>query len=573
MEEVVEQSFMKALFFGVIAEDVVLPFPEISPPERERLVGLIGQVGAVLDGLDPSEVDRSGVIPSAVLDQLGALGVLGATTPADYGGLGLSTMAHCRLIAAIATRDSSLALTLVVHEALGARAISLFGTPEQTGRYLPRLARGELIAAFALTERAAGSDAQGLRTTATPDASGGYRLNGEKVWVTNATQAGLFVVFARTTPPDRGDKPRLTAFLVEAGEGVRLGARVATLGVRGAQIAPVELVDVHVPADRVLGEPGKGMKVAMAAINDARVVLAAAAVGQTRALVDASLGRLTSRRSFGRPIGQFPLQADKVASILADAFAAESMAFLTAGLCDRRVDDTSLESAITRLEAVETLERVASRSFEISASEAFETGHLAERLLRDVRAGYCFDGTHDILRCFIALSGMKEPGRKIQEVERGMRDPVKGFGLLRDFAVRKMREALRRDRFTRVHALLAPQTSEVEQAVEAFCQAVDRALKEHGVEIVEMQHAQRRIADAASALYSSIACISRTDLTIERRGPAGAARELELTRLVVRRAMAVVRESLGGFDENDDELRGSIAARAYADGRYPFDVI
>jgi acyl-CoA dehydrogenase family protein 9 len=315
------------------------------------------------------------------------------------------------------------------------------------------------------------------------------------------------------------------------------------------------------------------MKVAMAAINDARVVLAAAAVGQTRALVDSSLGRLSSRRSFGRPIGQFPLQKHKVAGILAEAFAAESMAFLTAGLCDRRVDDYSLESAIARLYAVEALERVASRAFEIAAGDAFAAGHPTERLLRDVRAGYCFDGTHDILRCFVALSGLKEPARKIQEVERGMRDPVKGFGLLRDFAVRKMREALRRDRLTRVHSLLAAEAAQFEQAVESLAQSADRAIKEHGVEIVEMQNTQRRIADAASALYASIACISRTNLAIERQGPAGAAREIELTRLVLRHAMQRVDDALGAFDDNDDELRASVSARAYADDRYPFDVL
>jgi len=345
------------------------------------------------------------------------------------------------------------------------------------------------------------------------------------------------------------------------------------LGVRGAGLAELTFENVRVPGSAVLGERGKGFKVAMAALNEARPALSAALVGQARAVVNLTIKHLRKRRSFGRVIGEFPIMKDKVAKMMADTYAIESMTYLTTGLIDRGVEDYSLESAICRVASAEALWRVVNDAMQAAAGAGYVRPNPLERHLRDARAAFVIDGTNETLRCFIALSGMRGPGQRISEVLGAMYEPIKGFGLLRDFALRKVREALRRERLTRVHPLLAREAVVFEQATEELARAVDRALREHGREIAEMQYDQMRLANVAIDLYALAACLSRTSLAIERRGEVGSGREIDLTQMFAAAADGRMRANLSKLEHNDDELRKLIAARTYTDGGYPFDVL
>jgi acyl-CoA dehydrogenase family member 9 len=568
-----EQSFMKALFFGVVAEEVIFPYPQLPAAERDTLGDLVRATRRFLDGaVDPDAIDRERTIGQELFDGLSALGLFGLGVPVEYGGRGLSATAQARVIEEVASVDASLALTLVAHGAIGQKGLLLFGTEQQRKALLPALVSGEKIAAFALSERS-GSDAGGIRCHAALDpASGGFRITGEKPWVTNGSRAGLITVIARTSPRDEGHKPRLSAFLVERGPGVTVGARHSTVGLCGADISSLSF-DLSVPADRVLGDLGKGYRLAMAVLNEARLILSAAAVGQARTIVNQTVEVLGGRRSFGRVIGEFPILKDKITKMMADVYAIESMTFLTTGLADHGVEDYSLESSICRVASSEALWRVVNEAMQISAGQGYVGNSPLGRQMRDARAAFVLDGTNETLRCFIALSGLRGPGTRLSEVVGAMNEPVKGFGLLRDFALRKVREAFRRERVTRAHPLLSREAVIFEEVTEELSRAAHRALRDHGTEIAEMQYTQMRIANIAIDLYALAACLSRTTLAIEQRGEGGASREIDLTAMFASAAAGRMQASLSRLEHNDDELRKSIAARTYTDRGYPFDIL
>jgi len=568
-----EASFCKALFFGVVAEDLVFPFPGVDDSFLTSVHERVARVRKFVEAeVDSVAIDREARVEPVTLARMRELGLFGLSVPTDLGGSGLSRLAAARVVAELSAGDASLGLVSVAHEAIALRAILAFGSPEQRQRWVPPLARGERLMCFALAEESSGTDAGTIRTIAERTADG-WLLEGDKPWVTNAANADVFVVLARTSRLDEGHKPRLTPFIVERGPGVSVEPRRSTLGLRGAGVGRVALRGVRLPPDAILGEVGRGFRVAMEVMTDARVSLSAWLFGQLRALVGWTVARVQDRRSFGRAIGEFPILKNKVAKMLADAFAVESMTFLTAGLVDRHVDDISIESSVSRLAASEALWRTANEAMQIAGGSGYDATLPVERRLRDARGGLVVDGTNETLRCFVALAGMRGPGERLTDVERAMVEPVKGFGLLRDFALRKVREAMRRERMTQAHPLLSREAVIFEEGTDALHRAADRALRDHGREIAEMQQTQVRIANVVIDLYALAACITRTSRAIEQRGESGARREIDLTGMFASAARGRMQANLGRLEHADDALRKSISARTYTDGGYPFDVI
>jgi acyl-CoA dehydrogenase family member 9 len=568
-----EQSFMKSLFFGVIDETLVFPWPEPAAAEVDTLHTLLDGVRRYFHlWVDSAAIDREQRIPDEVLKGLKELGLFGMLVPAQYGGAGLSQTGYARVMEELGSLDSSIAVTIGAHQSIGLKALLLFGTPELKERYLPRLATGDLVAAFALTEPGAGSDAAAIATRAEPR-DGGYVLNGSKIWITNGGFAGLFTVFARTSPAEEGVKPKITAFLVERAWGVKNGPNEHKLGIRGSSTTEVFFEDVRVPQSNVLGDPGRGFKVAMEVLNSGRLGLAAGALGLCKRVISLAVERCRDRRAFGRPIGEFGLVKDKIASMMADAWALESMTFLTTGIVDAGVGDFSVESAICKVFGSEACWRVVNESLQIAAGIGYMAEYPYERLLRDARINLIFEGTNEILRAFIALSGMQGPGRELADVARAMREPIKGFGLLSDFAIRRARTALGRERMTRHHPVLNREAVVFEEYVQALASGAEKVLRKHGRDIAEMQYTQKRTAEMAVDLYAIAACITRTTRAIEKRGEEGARREIDLTSIFVAAAERRLEQIVKAVDRNDDELRKAVASKTYVDGGYPFDVL
>src|SRR5689334_2914966 len=569
-----EQSFMKSLFHGVIAEELVYPFPEQSRDERDNTAMIVDSVKRYLEAnVDPAKIDQEQSIPDSIINGMKELGLFGMIIPQEYGGIGLSSSSYARIVQEVAGYDASLAVTLGAHQSIGLKGILLFGSEAQKAEYLPKLASGEHVAAFALTEPSAGSDAAAIQTRAEPLSDGsGYVLNGSKIWITNGGFADIFTVFARTSPPE-GGKPKITAFIVERGMGVKNGPPEHKLGIRGSSTTEVFFEDVKVPKKNVLGEVGRGFKVAMEVLNSGRLGLAAGCVGGSKRLIKMAVERVQERKAFGRPIGEFGLIKDKIAEMMAETYALESMTYLTAGLVDNKVSDYSLESAICKVYGSETLWRIVNETLQIAAGIGYMQEYPYERALRDSRINLIFEGTNEILRCFVALSGMQGPGKELAEVVRAMREPIKGFGLLSDFAIRKARTTIRRERMTRAHPVLNKEAVVFEEYTSELMKNVDKVLRKHGREIAEMQYTQKRVAEMAMELYAIAACLSRTTRAVEKRGEDGARRELDLTSIFVASAERRLAEIVRTFDHNDDELRKAVAAKTYTDGGYPFDVI
>ncbi len=570
-----ERSFTKALFHGAIPEEMVFPWPEPGKDERENTALLLEGVRSfAAREIDAARIDREAEIPPAVLQGMRDLGLFGLHIPHEYGGRGLSATASARVVQELAFHDASVATTLAAHLSLGVAGVMAFGTEAQKKKYLPSLASGERIAAFALSEPGTGSDASAIQTRAERNGAGeGFVLHGTKQWVTNGGIADLFTVFARTTVHNGQSKPRITCLLVEREDGVKTGAQQLRMGLRGASITEASMDGVTVPAGRVLGEEARGFKVAMEVLNTGRLSLAAGCLGACKKLIALSVQRALDRKAFGRSIGEFGMIKDKIARMMTEAFALESMTYLTTGLVDARVPDFSLESAISKVYGSEVLWRVAGEAMQIAAGSGYMQGHPSERILRDARVNMIFEGTNEILRAFIALSGMQGPGRTLSEVGRAMREPIKGFGLLSDFALLKARTVLGRERLNRAHPTLRRETVIFEEYVGMLSKNVDKVLRRHGKDIAEMQYTQRRVADMAIDLFGLAACLARTSRAIERKGEEGARREVELTAAFANGAEKRLQVNVAAFDNNDDELLKGIAAQAYQDGAYPFDVV
>src|SRR5580658_854508 len=569
----IEESFMKAIFHGVIEEKVLFPFPEPTQAEADNLNGMLDSVRRFFAAnVDSAKIDKEHGVDPGVLQGLKDLGLFGLLIGEEHGGIGLSITGYARVMQEVAGLDSSLAVTLGAHQSIGLKGLLLFGTPEQRSKYLPKLATGEMVAAFALTEPGAGSDAAAIQTRAERTESG-FVLNGSKIWITNGGFANLFTVFARTSPADEGAKPKITAFLVERGQGVTNGPNEHKLGIRGSSTTEVYFEDVRVPESAVLGERGRGFKVAMEVLNSGRLGLASGCVGLSKRLIKMAVERVQERKAFSRPIGEFGLIKDKIAVMTAETFALESMTYVTTGLVDRSVTDYSVESAICKVYGSETLWQTVNETLQIAAGIGYMQEYPYERLLRDARINLIFEGTNEILRCFIALSGMQGPGRELVEVARAMREPIKGFGLLSDFAIRKAKTALGRERMTLAHPLLNREGVVFEEYTTDLARNVDKVLRKHGKNIAEMQYTQKRIADMAMDLYAVASVIARTTKAIQRRGEEGARREIDLTTIFVAAAEQRLRAQNEAFEKNDDELRKSVASKAYTDGGYPFDVV
>lgn len=570
----IEESFMKSVFYGAIPEEMVFPYPEMGRAERENTGLIVESLKRFAETVDPARIDREGHIPPEVLQSLRELGMFGLVIPTEYGGKGLGATSYARVIEELSAIDASVAVTVGAHQSIGLKGILLFGTESQKRRWLPQLATGERLAAYALTEAGAGSDAAAIQTRAELAADGdGYHLSGQKVYTTNGGLADLFTVFARTTAADQRTKPRITAFVVERGEGVRTGPNEPKLGIRGASTTTVDFDDARVPVSNVLGEVGRGFKVAMEVLNSGRLGLAAGCVGMAKKLAKLTVERAQRRRAFGRPIGEFGMIKDKVARMMAETYALESMVYLTTGMVDAKVPDYSLESAICKVFGSEVLWRVADEALQVAAGVGYMQEHPFERVLRDARINLIFEGTNEILRAFIALSGMQGPSRKLAEVGRVLREPIKGFGPLYDFAIQRARTAFGRERMNRAHVTLRREVVVFEEYVGSFQKNVDKVLRKHGKEIAEMQYTQRRVADIAIDLYALASALSRTTRAIERKGEDGAHREIELTAAFANMAERRLQANVAAFDDNDDELRKGVAAQAYGDGGYTFDVI
>ncbi|HYG69273.1 MAG TPA: acyl-CoA dehydrogenase family protein, partial [Anaeromyxobacteraceae bacterium] len=357
-------SFMQSLCTGEIEEEILLPYPEPKTPEKETLHAILRTLESMLAGREAEfrAWDEKAEMPASFLEELREAGLFSLVVPEEYGGMGLGATAYSRVMQELGKYDESIALTVGAHSSIGMRGLLLFGTKEQKERFFPKLATGEMIAAFCLTEPGAGSDAAGIKTTAVRDGDE-WVLNGEKLWITNGGIADFFTVFAKTSLEGRG---HITAFIVTRDmKGVSTGPHEHKMGIRASSTTTVVLEDVRVPAANVLGEVGKGFKVAMRILNAGRTGLGGGCVGGMKALIGAATGQAKERQQFGKPIASYAMIQQKIGQMVVDCYASESVVNMVAGLVDRGFEDYAVEAAISKVFSTEALWRTVDDAMQI----------------------------------------------------------------------------------------------------------------------------------------------------------------------------------------------------------------
>jgi butyryl-CoA dehydrogenase len=346
-------------------------------------------------------IDADGRYPRELVGEMAGRGLLGVTIAPEWGGGGHDYVSYALALEAVAHASAVMSVIASVNNSLVAEPIAAFGTDAQKDSWLRRLATGASIGAFALSEEQAGSDAANQRTTATLD-DRGYVLNGRKVWVANAVAADIAIVFAATQPGSRGRG--IGAFLVPLDTpGVNRVATDDSLGVRGLGCVDLDLKDVRVGADALLGGSGDGFQLAMWALDGGRVAIAAQALGVGRAALDAAIAHAKGHQQFGQPIGNYQAIQWMLADTATELDAARMLMLKAADLRGRS-DRPTVEAAMAKLAASEAAHRAADRAMQILASHGYRRGSLVERLFRDVRATEIYQGTSEVQRMVIAES-------------------------------------------------------------------------------------------------------------------------------------------------------------------------
>ena len=330
----------KALFFGHFNPRHVFPYPQLEPGVQATVDQAVAKMRKFCEErIDPFAIDRQKDIPRDVIDGLGEMGVLGMSAPQEFGGQGFTQQGYTQVMEVLGERDSSVAVFVNAHHSIGIRALLLFGTPEQKAKWLPDLVAGRTLGAFALTEPQAGSDASNVQTRATPTEDGtAYLLNGEKRYITNAAIAQVLTVMARTPAPSPGkpDDSKITAFLVTPdmpGFEV-IEARADKCGIRGTATGKLRFTNMRVPKENVLGQVGKGLKVALTVLDFGRTTFGASCTGAAKACLEAAVKHAKSRIQFQQPLAEFELVKKKIAFIAAHAFAMGAATRVCAALID-----------------------------------------------------------------------------------------------------------------------------------------------------------------------------------------------------------------------------------------------
>ena len=563
-------SFAKSLFMGEIHEELVFPWPQPNPDEREKIRDLNSQLRSYCaENYDPRRIEEERWVPDEILRDLGEIGVLGLYVDERYGGQGLSQTGYARVFETIGTIDATLAIVLGVHQSIGFKGISLFGTDEQKERWLPDLASGRKLAAFALTEPEAGSDAYELQSRAVRQPDGSWVLNGEKRYIGNGSRADVITTFARA---EVDGKDKHIALVLEKGmEGFEVGERYDTMGLRGNDLRRLYFKDVRVPAENVLGEPGEGFRVAMQILNNGRIGLGTGSVGAAKQLLDITIDHVNERRQFGQPLADFELVQDKIGWMVSYLFGLEAMTYMTCGLVDAGVPDYSLESAICKVSGTEFLWYAANRSLQLAGGEGYMRSRPWEKIVRDIRIFPIFEGANDVLRAFIALGGFKPVGEKLEGLgDIGLGDPIGSIGVLVDYVADRARREVRPDRIGMAHDELDSHADAVSEQVKRLAGLTEKLLREHGSDVVQRQYQQKRLADGVADIFAQISVLSRVTAIFEDQGVEPSGQERYIADTFCSRAATRVDSNFDQIEHNDDERMSSIAKLAYKRGSYGY---
>jgi very long chain acyl-CoA dehydrogenase len=556
-------SFSRASFLGRVDVSEVYPYPQVlSSEQREELGSLVPVIEKWFElENDPAANDASANIPDATWKSVKELGLMGLQVPTELDGLGLSNSAYARL-GEIMGSDLGLSIAIGAHQSIGFKGILLFGNEEQKKKYLPKLASGEYVAAFALTEPGTGSDAKSVTTKAVKDGDD-WVINGSKIWISNGGIADVFTVFAatpETADPSNPAKNHMTAFIVERSmAGVTSGAPEKKMGIKCSNTAEVYLENVRVPAANVIDVPGNGFKVAMEILNNGRFGMGGALSGTMKQLLAKGAVQAAERTQFGDKIANFGVIQEKLGRTAARLYATESVAYTISSNMDRGSTDYQIEAAIGKVFASESAWEMADEVLQIYGGMGFMADAGIERVVRDLRIFRIFEGTNEILRLFIALTGIQAASKEVKNLS--LMDKV-GF-------------VARRNKIPFVSSApdfpgtLPSQLTGAGAAIAAntqlFGDAILSSMQRHRKDIINQQMTLTRLADAAMYNYASACAVSRAAAAVSD-GLDTAENEVKLARSFTTTATKVIQDRLAQvFDADATEAHDAEVAAVAKD--------
>ena len=474
-------------------------------------------------------------VTRALVRKAGELGLSGVDVPEAYGGMELDKVTSA-IIADRIAKYGGFSTTWGAHTCIGTLPIVYFGTEEQKKKYLPGLASGETVGAYALSESSSGSDALNCRTRAVLSADGKhYLLSGEKMWITNAGFADLFVIFAKV------DGEKFTAFIVERGfPGFSVGAEEHKMGIRGSSTCPLILNDCKVPVENVLGEIAKGHHIAFNVLNVGRFKLGAGCIGSARNCVESAIAYAKQRKAFGKVIADFGLIREKLANMAAGIFTGEAMAYRTVGMMDaaiaqlgpghddmgpvrKVIDEYAVECSILKVWGSEFISFVVDEAVQIYGGYGFVEEYPAERNYRDVRVNRIFEGTNEINRLLIT-------GFLLKRAMAGQLPLMAAIKKLMD-------EVLSGATEEGEEGLLAQERKRVATAKKIGLFAAGIATQKYMQAIQDQQEIMGAIANMVIETYAMESAVLRAQKLAARNGEAGAALAVAMTRVYMSGAM------------------------------------
>ncbi|KAI3379905.1 hypothetical protein SNEBB_006177 [Seison nebaliae] len=511
-------SFVENSFVGRLVVKDVVPFPQsINEEESENLTMMVDQVAKFMENTnDADKNDDTSKLDEEVNESLKELGAFGLIIPSEYEGLGLTNTQYARLCQIIGKHDLGLGIYIGAHQSIGLKGIILFGNEEQKRKYLPDLAAGKKIAAYCLTEPTSGSDAASIQCKAKKDKDGNYRLNGNKIWISNGGIADIFTVFARTDMGD-GRKNHLSAFIVERKFGnITSGPPESKMGIKVSNTTTLNFDDTIVPKENLLGREGEGFKIAMQILNNGRFGMAATLSGTMLECINKSILFAKERKQFGSSISSYGDIQEKLTRMAAYQYATESMAFTLSSNMDKGVEKFQMEAAISKIFGSEAAWYVCDESIQIHGGMGFMRSTGLERVLRDLRIFRIFEGSNDILRLFVSLSGMQFASIHLKDLQ----SKFKSFDTTTIMNESKKRLyqsiGLSSSSMEGSDELLEQLPNELHmcgkqliQSIAAHGQCVENLLIQHKKNIIHQQIQLRRVANNTIDLFAMITSLSR----------------------------------------------------------------
>lgn len=557
-------GFIKNLFWGNFREELVFPFPQVSAEETARCDQMLAELDDYLRNEHPTiEIDRNQEIPKWCIDRLFQIGVLGMTIPREYGGAGLGITSYNRVLERIGRACGSTAVLVSAHQSIGCKAVMLFGTEAQKRQWLPRMAK-DTLSAFCLSEPNVGCDAGGQETRCdvSPDGKH-YILNGEKKWATSGALSGMFTVMCRQKMAD--GKDRVTAVICTPDmEGVEIFSRNRSkCGIRGTWQARIRFTNARVPRENLLHKEGKGLNIALSCLNFGRCTLSAGMIGAAVYAYEQAVKWAQYRHQFDRPIADFEMIQEKLATMAAYCHAMDAMLYMTTGFLDRGDEDIMLETALCKVFCSEWGYRVVNEAVQVMGGEGYMTENEVERLWRDSRINTIVEGANEVMHSFVFAYGSKQLGEWMIALKE---NPTANIGA----ALRIGLELYGRIKraapiITRLHPQLASERVLLQDLVRDFAHEVKMMFKEHEERLITNQMVQRRLSMAVLWIHAMVCSLSRADFNI-RNGMDGPSleQELAIVRYLCAKANHEARNELRELRHNVDEPMRAAAKAAIA---------